>query len=567
MNGATAAGNSSSPADLHPLSFFRATVIIGAVTVLSGILGLAGLRFNITVLRSFLPGYQTMAFSTALLCIFFGSVLVLNAYRHPGKTGRLLLRVIAGLIAVAEALELPLSLQGMHFPVESGLVAVGDAFAGQPTSAISPGTAVVVIAASAGFLILLDIDGEWKQRERDAVGFAGLVIALISFTFLLSYLYGIPFLYGTPFIPMAAPTALALFFLGLGLMTAPGDRAFPLSYFTGPSTRARLLRAFVPLSFLFVFLEGIIDREITIPLPSAAALLVAVRIVVFSLLTGFVVFLAAGRLGGALETEEAKRKAAEDEVARRNSELEAFNQELVATREELERDIDERRHAEEALAAANRKLGILNQVTRHDILNQLTGIQGFLELASQECRGDARLQGYFERLIQSARTIENQVAFTKYYQELGVNAPVWQNVREIAGSVAGSGPFGGLRVSVETGALEIYADPLLEKVFYNLYDNAQRHGGHVTEIRIAFTMAGSGGILAVEDNGAGIPGPEKERIFERGVGRHTGLGLFLIREILAITGMTIRETGEPGKGARFEISVPAVAFRNAGGES
>jgi signal transduction histidine kinase len=36
-----------------------------------------------------------------------------------------------------------------------------------------------------------------------------------------------------------------------------------------------------------------------------------------------------------------------------------------------------------------------------------------------------------------------------------------------------------------------------------------------------------------------------------GFGRHTGLGLFLSREILSITGITITETGEPGKGAVF----------------
>jgi len=48
----------------------------------------------------------------------------------------------------------------------------------------------------------------------------------------------------------------------------------------------------------------------------------------------------------------------------------------------------------------------------------------------------------------------------------------------------------------------------------------------------------------------------KERIFRHGFGRHTGFGLFLVQEILAITGISIRETGEEGKGACFEITVP-----------
>jgi len=37
--------------------------------------------------------------------------------------------------------------------------------------------------------------------------------------------------------------------------------------------------------------------------------------------------------------------------------------------------------------------------------------------------------------------------------------------------------------------------------------------------------------------------------------------LFMAREILAITELTIRETGEPGKGARYEIHVPKRLFR------
>jgi hypothetical protein len=42
------------------------------------------------------------------------------------------------------------------------------------------------------------------------------------------------------------------------------------------------------------------------------------------------------------------------------------------------------------------------------------------------------------------------------------------------------------------------------------------------------------------------------------------MGLFLSREILSITGITIRETGEPGNGARFEMLVPKMVWRIVG---
>ena len=92
-------------------------------------------------------------------------------------------------------------------------------------------------------------------------------------------------------------------------------------------------------------------------------------------------------------------------------------------------------------------------------------------------------------------------------------------------------------------------------------ENALRHGGTVTKITISFTETEYGGCLVFEDDGCGVPAADKKKIFNRGFGKNTGLGLFLTAEILSITGMTIQETGEEGKGARFEISVPQNGYR------
>jgi signal transduction histidine kinase len=56
---------------------------------------------------------------------------------------------------------------------------------------------------------------------------------------------------------------------------------------------------------------------------------------------------------------------------------------------------------------------------------------------------------------------------------------------------------------------------------------------------------------------------DKEKIFHPGFGKNTGFGLAISREILDISGITITENGKPGKGARFEITVPAGQFRSA----
>jgi signal transduction histidine kinase len=99
-------------------------------------------------------------------------------------------------------------------------------------------------------------------------------------------------------------------------------------------------------------------------------------------------------------------------------------------------------------------------------------------------------------------------------------------------------------------------------VFYNLIDNSLRYGTeHMDTIRFSGNENGKGLVCSYEDNGAGIPPKDKPHIFERGFGHHSGLGMFLTREILAITGLTIIENGEFGKGTRFEITVPTGAYR------
>jgi signal transduction histidine kinase len=111
---------------------------------------------------------------------------------------------------------------------------------------------------------------------------------------------------------------------------------------------------------------------------------------------------------------------------------------------------------------------------------------------------------------------------------------------------------------------EVYVDPLFERVVYTLIENTQRHGMHATEVRFSGKTTDSGLVILYEDNGIGIGNEDKKRLFERGFGKHTGFGLFLSHEILAITGITIRETGEPGQGVRFELTVPKGAYRFCG---
>ena len=164
-------------------------------------------------------------------------------------------------------------------------------------------------------------------------------------------------------------------------------------------------------------------------------------------------------------------------------------------------------------------------------------------------------------------SIREQINFTRDYQSLGSQKPRWQELGDtIRHAVAMLPPDVTPPVCTACEGIEIFADSLLVKVFYNLMDNSLRHGRHVTSMRFSSHEQADGFVIIYEDDGIGITDREKESIFQKGKGMNTGLGLFLIREILTLTRIIIRETGCRGTGARFEPLVPANGYRKVSAE-
>jgi PAS domain S-box-containing protein len=240
----------------------------------------------------------------------------------------------------------------------------------------------------------------------------------------------------------------------------------------------------------------------------------------------------------------------------------------ISARKELEQEKEystqELQKFSTSLAAANKKLNLLSSITRHDITNQLTVLVGYLRILEKK-QSDTSFSEHFKKINTSAQRIVAMLQFTKEYDKIGVNAPVWQDTRTLVDIAAKEAPLGKVLVKNDLPAgAEVFADPLVVKVFYNLMDNAVCYGGKITTIRFSVEELEGDHLLVCEDDGDGVVAGEKEKIFERGVGKNTGLGLALSREILSITGITGRETGEPGKGARFEMTVPKGAWRMTG---
>lgn len=228
-------------------------------------------------------------------------------------------------------------------------------------------------------------------------------------------------------------------------------------------------------------------------------------------------------------------------------------------------EITDAKQTKEALHMANAKLQLLSSVTRHDILNQVLVVNSYCSLTEKIVPDNLKALEYLSQIMKASENIQKSISFTKDYEELGLNAPVWQDIEKIAKMAAADLVTEKIRFVVNTGNTEIFADPMLMLVFYNLFENANYHGGHVSEIAIHFTEQEKAGTLIIKDNGTGIPDHLKERIFERGFGKNSGFGLFLIREILAITGLSITETGKKGNGACFEIFLPPGTWRRGPG--
>lgn len=230
-------------------------------------------------------------------------------------------------------------------------------------------------------------------------------------------------------------------------------------------------------------------------------------------------------------------------------------------------DITDLRKIEAALMLANRKLTTLTRITRHDISNQLTALMLILDIIRGQLDEPIGITGEEDlvgRAISVVESIQSQADFASEYETLGVKKPVWTPVCQTIAKIATEPLFAGIRFSCTISpALSLFCDAMIAKVFYNLFENALRHGGGVTEITLSFVETAAGGILFIRDNGKGIPDEEKPRIFEEEYGKNTGLGLFMIRSILDITGFSIEETGVCSEGATFAITIPKENYRFA----
>ncbi len=215
-------------------------------------------------------------------------------------------------------------------------------------------------------------------------------------------------------------------------------------------------------------------------------------------------------------------------------------------------DITQSKKLENALILSNKKMQTVSSITCHDIRNYLMGLFEYTELLSDTEINDIQKK-YLDKIRETTNMINCQIIFSQEYESVGINEPKWQNIS----SLLSKNKKEEISLQDKCSNLFVFADSMLEKVFFNLMDNTIRHST-ASRVCVSYSVSEQGITIIWRDNGRGISKDKKAKLFIRGSGKH---GLFLIREILSITDITICENGKPGKGARFEIFVPNGRYK------
>jgi PAS domain S-box-containing protein len=226
------------------------------------------------------------------------------------------------------------------------------------------------------------------------------------------------------------------------------------------------------------------------------------------------------------------------------------------------RDISEEVMTESALENTSKRLNTLAGILRHDMSRQLAILYGHLRLGVLKFR-DPEVITFIAALKEGTNGIQRQIEISREYRDIGVNPPSWIPVQGALRAAVGRVDLGSVVFHSWTERLDVFADPHLPTVFYHILHNSLKPATGATKIVATYHIRSDGCIIILEDNGTGIPDIDKDALFilrEDSYGR----GLVLADEIVSLTGMTIRETGVYGKGARFEIFVPSEGYRIEG---
>ncbi len=281
---------------LKPGRFIKRTLIFSSVvSILIGILALLGYIPGLRFLGSgsMGPDYYPMAPSTAISFLLLSIIMIIYILGFLRSRARFFVTLIPVVVSIYGFIKLIEYYAKVGVSFEESIINIPGEIGGIPIGFMSPPTgALFFISGIVIILLIFQATGKkYTNFIGHLMGVLGSVVVLGGLTFIMSYLYGQPFLYNPGNIaPMALTTAIAFLFLGIALVNTTGKDYFPLIFFTGTSTRCRLLRIFVPLVVLIVLVQDILSKLIQNVFVINDAIIMGLWIICFVLIDGFSIF-------------------------------------------------------------------------------------------------------------------------------------------------------------------------------------------------------------------------------------------------------------------------------------
>lgn len=223
-------------------------------------------------------------------------------------------------------------------------------------------------------------------------------------------------------------------------------------------------------------------------------------------------------------------------------------------------DITEQKRREQEFEA-------LNRVLRHDIRNDMSVVLGWGEVL--EAHVDSEGEDLLEKMMSASDHVVELTEIARDYAEtigndeqmetrpVSLRAILTQEIelrREFF-------PQAEFNVTSEIPDIEVMANEMLASVFRNLLNNAVQHNDKsepVIEVRVE--VQGESVMIHIADNGPGIPRELRDSLFEegqKGIGSSgTGMGLYLVKELLEQYAGDIEVTKNPPTGTVFHVELP-----------
>jgi PAS domain S-box-containing protein len=238
----------------------------------------------------------------------------------------------------------------------------------------------------------------------------------------------------------------------------------------------------------------------------------------------------------------------------------------------IDRDVTKRKQTEDALIASEKrnrviaeKLRVLGDLTRHDVRNKLSIITSTVYMIKKTYANQPDLTQKLASIEQAARASTEILEFARIYEHLGVTEPIEVDVKKAVAEASEMFTNLPFKVINDCHGLTVIADSFLRQLIYNLIDNTRKYAQKASTARVYYQKAEGGELhLIYEDNGVGIPPANKPQLFKQGftTGGGTGLGLFLSKKMIEVYGWQITETGEPGRGVKFMVTIPQINTSN-----